>query len=58
MKDESAHYMPLSPVNHSLLECPEGKLLKPSLRMLMSVCVHIVEFDRPYGDGSTEPAIG
>jgi hypothetical protein len=41
-----------------LLEWPEGKLLKPSLRMLMSVCVHIVEFDRPYGDGSIEPALG
>jgi hypothetical protein len=49
---------PACPACHLLLECPEGKLLKPSLRMLISVCVHIVEFDRPYGDGSTEPAIG
>lgn len=32
---------------HSQLEWPLGKLLKPSLRMLMSVCVQIETVVRP-----------
>lgn len=41
-----------------LLECPEGKLLNPSFKIALSICVHMVEFDNPYGVGSADPASG
>jgi hypothetical protein len=35
--------------SYAQLECPEKKLLKPSMRIDSSVCVQTVQFVRPYG---------
>jgi hypothetical protein len=43
--------------NYLQLECPEKKLLKPSMRIELSVCVQTVQFVSPYG-GSDNPAGG
>ncbi len=41
-----------------LLLCPDGKLLNPSFRIDLSVCIQIEELDSPNTSGSVMPGIG